>query len=252
MVELNELLAWCNSTLNVKAFKDYCPNGLQIEGRCSVDKIITAVTASQQAIDAAIVANASALIVHHGYFWKGEPEPLTGIKGQRIKKLMQHDISLIAYHLPLDAHPSLGNNAALADLLDIKITGPLDPSEAQPIGNVGELATAMRTSDFINMLNNHLQRAPLHLAGSSDTVQKIGFCTGAAQDFLYKAAAQGCDTYISGEVSERSYHEARELGIHYFACGHHATERGGVQRLGQALARQFNLDVTFMDFDNPV
>ncbi|RYY78837.1 MAG: Nif3-like dinuclear metal center hexameric protein [Moraxellaceae bacterium] len=252
MVELNQLLTWCNNTLNVKAFKDYCPNGLQIEGSHTVHKIVTAVTASQEAIDAAIAAHANVLMVHHGYFWKGEPEPLTGIKGQRIKKLMQHDISLIAYHLPLDAHVTLGNNAALADLLDMTITGPLDPTENQPIGNVGELPAPMSIDAFMTHLTERLQRTPLHLSGSSTTIQKVGFCTGAAQDFIVKAAALDCDAYISGEVSERTYHDAKELGIHYFACGHHATERGGIQRLGLALAQQFNLDVTFMDFDNPV
>lgn len=252
MVELNRLLNWCNQTLNVKAFKDYCPNGLQIEGKPVVSRIITAVTASQQAIDAAIAAQADVLLVHHGYFWKGEPAPLTGIKGQRIRKLMQHDISLMAYHLPLDAHPVLGNNAALADLLDITITGPLDPAEVQPIGNIGEIANAMTAEQLTKHLTDKLERTPLHLAGSSALIKKVGFCTGAAQDFLYKAVEQGCDAYISGEVSERTYHEAQEMGIHYFACGHHATERGGVQRLGHALAQQFNLAVQFVDFNNPV
>lgn len=252
MVELKQLLAWCDSTLSVNQFKDYCPNGLQIEGKSVVKKIMTAVTASQQAIDAAIAAQADALLVHHGYFWKGEAAPLTGIKGQRIKKLMQHDISLIAYHLPLDAHPQLGNNAALADLLDIRITGALDPSEKQPIGNVGELSQPMSVAELQQHLSQQLGREPLHLAGAQTQIKKIGFCTGAAQDFLIKAADLNCDAYISGEVSERTYHDARELGIHYFACGHHATERGGVQRLGQAIAGQFAIAVQFVDFDNPV
>lgn len=252
MVELKQLLKWCDQTLNVKAFKDYCPNGLQVEGHPEVEKIITAVTASQEAIDAAIAERAQVLLVHHGYFWKGEPDVLTGMKGKRIKALMQHDISLVAYHLPLDAHPTLGNNVALADLLDIKITGALDPNEAIPIGNVGELEHAVSVATLTDVLTQKLGRAPMNLAGSSKTIQKIGFCTGGAQDYLYKAVLQGCDAYISGEVSERTYHEAKELGIHYFACGHHATERGGVQRLGQALAQQFNLDVKFIDFNNPV
>ena len=156
MVELSQLLTWCNNTLNVKAFKDYCPNGLQIEGSHIVHNILTAVTASQAAIDAAIAANADVLMVHHGYFWKGEPEPLTGMKGQRIKKLMQHDISLIAYHLPLDAHAKLGNNAALADLLDITITGPLDPTESQPIGNIGELPAPMSIDALMTHLTQRL------------------------------------------------------------------------------------------------
>ncbi len=252
MVELNELVSWCNDILNVKVFKDYCPNGLQVESSTQLYKIITAVTASQEAIDAAIAEKANALLVHHGYFWKGEPEVLTGIKGQRIKKLMQHNISLIAYHLPLDAHITLGNNAALADLLDIQITGALDPSEAYPIGNIGELSNAMTVEQLSQHITTRLNRVPLHLAGHSATIKKVGFCTGGAQDYLYKAALQGCDAYISGEVSERTYHEAKELGIHYFACGHHATERGGVQRLGTAITQQFDVEVKFIDYANPV
>ena len=252
MVELNELVSWCNHILNVKAFKDYCPNGLQVESSAQLHKIITAVTASQEAIDAAIAEKADAILVHHGYFWKGEPDVLTGIKGQRIKKLMQHNISLIAYHLPLDAHITLGNNAALADLLKITVTGALDPSEAYPIGNVGELVSAMTPEQLSQHILLCLGRQPLHLAGTSTIIKKVGFCTGGAQDYLYKAALQGCDAYISGEVSERTYHEAKELGIHYFACGHHATERGGVQRLGTAIAKQFNVEVKFIDYDNPV
>ena len=252
MMKNTELEQLINEKLNSITFSDYGPNGLQVEGKETVQKIVMGVTASQALLDEAVRQQADAVIVHHGYFWKGEPEPLTGIKGQRIKKLMQHDISLIAYHLPLDAHVSLGNNAALADLLGITITGPLDPTENQPIGNVGELTAPMSADEFSTHLTNCLQRMPLHIAGASATIQKVGFCTGAAQDFLYKAAALDCDAYISGEVSERTYHEAKELGIHYFACGHHATERGGIQRLGQAVAQQFNLDVTFMDFNNPV
>ena len=252
MVELNELVSWCNHILNVKAFKDYCPNGLQVESSAQLHKIITAVTASQEAIDAAIAEKADAILVHHGYFWKGEPDVLTGIKGQRIKKLMQHNISLIAYHLPLDAHAMLGNNAALADLLKITVTGALDPSEAYPIGNVGELVSAMTPEQLSQHILLCLGRQPLHLAGTSTIIKKVGFCTGGAQDYLYKAALQGCDAYISGEVSERTYHEAKELGIHYFACGHHATERGGVQRLGNAIAKQFDVEVKFIDYNNPV
>lgn len=252
MVELNQLLSWCNDLLNVKAFKDYCPNGLQVEGRPQVRKIVSAVTASQEAIDTAITEQADVLLVHHGYFWKGESEVLTGMKGQRIKKLMQHDISLLAYHLPLDAHPTLGNNIALAELLAIQITDALDPSEANPIGHVGELTSAMTVEQFKQHINTQLGRMPLHLPGASTTIKKIGFCTGGAQDYLYKAFAQGCDAYISGEASERTYHEARELGVHYFGCGHHATERGGVQRLGQAMAQHFDVEVKFIDLNNPV
>lgn len=252
MIDLSTLVGWCDRELKATAFKDYCPNGLQIEGKKEIHKIVTAVTASQAAIEAAIAEQADALLVHHGYFWKGEPAQLTGMKGKRVKALMQHDISLIAYHLPLDAHPLLGNNIALADLLEIQITGALDPSENYPIGNIGELVQAFSIEAFKDHLQQKLNRTPQHLTGKSVTIQKVGFCTGGAQDFLYKAFEQGCDTYISGEVSERTFHEAQELGIHYFACGHHATERGGIIRLGQALAKQFNIIEKFIDIPNPV
>lgn len=252
MVELSQLVSWCNNTLNVSAFKDYCPNGLQVEGKPQIHKIVTAVTASQAAIDAAIAEQADALLVHHGYFWKGEAYPLTGMKGARIKTLMQHDISLIAYHLPLDAHPTLGNNAALADLLGIQITGGLDPNERFPIGNIGELSHPLSAAQLTQLLSETLQRPAQHMGHGPAQIQKIGFCTGGAQDYLYKAVEQGCDAYISGEVSERTFHEANELGIHYFACGHHATERGGIMRLGQALVKQFNIIEKYIDISNPV
>jgi dinuclear metal center YbgI/SA1388 family protein len=252
MVELNQLVNWCNNTLNAAAFKDYCPNGLQVEGKSHIHKIITAVTASQTAIDAAIAEQADALIVHHGYFWKGEPSPLTGMKGKRIKALMQHDISLIAYHLPLDAHPTLGNNIALAELLGIETTGALDPSEHYPIGNIGTLRQALSVEQLSTLLTDKLHRPAQHMGQGPALIKKIGFCTGGAQDYLYKAVDQGCDAYISGEVSERTFHETQELGIHYFACGHHATERGGIIRLGQALAKQFNVIEKFIDISNPV
>ena len=252
MANLKELINWCDTILQAHQFKDYCPNGLQIEGKSEVHQLVSSTTASLQAIEAALDLKADALIVHHGYFWKGEPQQLTGLKGKRVKQLMQADVSLIAYHLPLDAHTEFGNNKALADLLGITITGALDPTERFPIGNVGELSTAISSTDFAQLLQDKLGQSPLHISSGKDQIKKIGFCTGGAQDFLYKAAALNCDAYISGEVSERTYHEALEYGVDYFAAGHHATERYGVQRLAEALADAFNLKHQYVELNNPV
>ena len=259
------LVAFCDDYLEASAFKDYAPNGLQVDGGQPIKRIVTGVTACEALIDAAIAANADAIMVHHGYFWKGESEPITGIKGRRIRKLMQHGISLIAYHLPLDAHPMIGNNAKLAQALGLTITEALYPHEAHPVGNI---ATCLPQSaeQLKATITQALSRAPLHIASTysdsnaeadslnktaSKTIERIGICTGGAQDMIEQAALMHCDAYISGEISERTTHSARELEIDYFACGHHATERGGIQALGDVVAQHFALDVIFIDIDNP-
>lgn len=252
MAQLKEIIQWCDQTLNTHEFKDYAPNGLQIEGKSEVQKILCAVTASQEAIDAAVAQNADLLLVHHGYFWKGEPYPITGMRGKRIKSLIQHDISLVGYHLPLDSHPSLGNNAAIAECLALENLQALDPSERHPIGNIGFLKQAMSATEFRDYLTARLGFKTIHLPAEKSQIQKVGFCTGAAQDFIGKAAEQGCDAFISGEVSERTYYEAKELGVHYYACGHHATERYGVQRLAKAISEQFNIEYSYFELNNPI
>lgn len=252
MAQLKEIIQWCDETLNTHEFKDYAPNGLQIEGRSDVQKILCAVTASQEAIEAAIAQNADLLLVHHGYFWKGEPYPITGMRGKRIKSLIQHDISLVGYHLPLDSHPSLGNNAAIAECLALENLQALDPSERHPIGNIGFLKQALSATEFRDYLTARLGFNTIHLPAEKNQIQKVGFCTGAAQDFIGKAAEQGCDAFISGEVSERTYYEAKELGVHYYACGHHATERYGVQRLAKAISEQFNIEYSYFELNNPI
>lgn len=252
MAQLQDILQWCDQTLLSSEFKDYAPNGLQIEGKADVKKIVCAVTASLDAIDAAIEAQADLLLVHHGYFWKGEPAPITGMRGARIKKLIQHDISLVGYHLPLDAHSSLGNNAAIAELLELENIQALNPNDRHPIGNIGYLKQAVSAEAFKQQLSDVFNREIIHLPSTTEKIQKIGFCTGAAQDFITQAAEQGCDAYISGEVSERTFYEARELNVHYFACGHHATERYGVQRLAQALSKQFDVEAIYYEQGNPI
>lgn len=252
MASLNEIIQWCDHTLKSPEFKDYAPNGLQIEGKAEVKKILCAVTASQTAIDAAIAYGADLLLVHHGYFWKGEAYPITGMRGKRIKALIQHDISLVGYHLPLDSHPTLGNNAAIADLLALENIEALDPSEKHPIGNIGYLKQAMSPEAFKTYVSERLDFDAIHLPADKTSIYKVGFCTGGAQDYISKAASQDCDAYISGEVSERTFYEARELDVHYYACGHHATEKYGVQRLAKAISEQFNIEYSYFELNNPI
>ncbi|MGO3755959.1 Nif3-like dinuclear metal center hexameric protein [Psychrobacter celer] len=257
------LTEFCDYYLSASAFKDYAPNGLQVDGGRPIRRIVTGVTACEALIDAAIAEDADAIMVHHGYFWKGEPMTITGMKGQRIRKLMQHGISLIGYHLPLDAHPKIGNNAKLAEMLGLTITEALYPHESHPVGNIATCPPQSAES-LTQTITQALGRIPLHISGhyqyladeAADTaapklLKRIGICTGGAQDMIEQAAAMGCDAYISGEISERTTHSARELGIDYFACGHHATERAGIQALGDIIAQQFGLSVRFIDIDNP-
>lgn len=247
-----QLATWLDDLLQANEFNDYCPNGLQVDADRPIYKVITGVTASQALIEQAIAKDAQAIVVHHGYFWKGEPAPLTGMKGKRVRLLMQHGISLFAYHLPLDAHPTLGNNAQLAKRLGLTLTEALYPHEKHPVGNIANLDEPISVATLTAKLTQALQRPPLHLAGGHTILRRIGICTGAAQDMLEQAVQQGCDAFISGEVSERTTHIARELGIEYFACGHHATERGGIQALGERMATTLGLNVDFVDIDNPV
>ncbi|UNU73223.1 Nif3-like dinuclear metal center hexameric protein [Moraxella nasovis] len=244
------LSQFCDELLDIDEFKDYCPNGLQVDADTPIHKIITGVTACQALIDHAVKVGADCILVHHGYFWKGESQPLVDMKGKRIRTLLQNNISLIAYHLPLDAHPTLGNNAKLAERLDLKITGALHPNEKHPIGNIAT-CTPITAHDLATKIEKELGRKPLHIGGNDDKLTKIGLCTGAAQDMIEQAALMGCDAFISGEISERTTHIAREMGIHYFAAGHHATERDGIHALGDLLADKFGIEVQFVDIYNP-
>jgi len=251
-VGLDELMAALTRELRPEQFKDYCPNGLQVQGRDRVERLVTGVTACQALIDAAIEQQADAILVHHGYFWRGEDAALTGIKRQRIKTLMAHDISLIAYHLPLDAHPELGNNVQLAKLLGLTPGDALSRQNNHDMGLVAQLPEPVSGADFAALLTDRLHRKPLHIAGTDAPITRVAWCTGAAQGYIEKAVAAGADAYVSGEISEPTVHSAREHGIHYFAAGHHATERYGVQALGKLIAQRFDLQHQFIDIDNPV
>ncbi len=247
-----QLQQWCHRELSVSQFKDYAPNGLQVEGKADIGLLVTGVTACEALIDAAIDAGADGILVHHGYFWKGEAPELTGMKGRRIRKLMQHELNLFAYHLPLDAHGEWGNNRALADRMNWRVSGPLIAGQQPAIGNIADLEQPIEALALELQLTEQLSHPVQWIAGGPTHIRRIGWCTGAAQDYLEHAVAQGCDAFVSGEISERTVHEAREMGIHYFAAGHHATEKGGVQRLGQAIAAEFGIQVEFIDIPNPV
>ncbi len=251
MVELQKLVSHCDELLDVDRFRDYAPNGLQIEGRARVSKIVTGVTASQALIDAAINAQADVLLVHHGFFWKGESSRITGLKRKRVSALIENDMSLLAYHLPLDAHEQLGNNAQLAALLGIHVDGRFGRG-GEDIAMHGHLECELRVDEFASLIKNALGRGALHLPGESKKIKRVAWCSGAAQDYIEQAYELGVQAFISGEVSENTTHFARESGVHYFAAGHHATERYGVQALGRHLADVFDVDHQFVEIDNPV
>ncbi|GAD89089.1 hypothetical protein VHA01S_014_01140 [Vibrio halioticoli NBRC 102217] len=242
-----------NDKLSAQQIKDCAPNGLQVEGTENIKKIVTGVTASQALIDEAIRLNADALLVHHGYFWKGEPEPIVGMKGRRIRALIKNDINLYGYHLPLDIHPELGNNAKLAELLDIEIEGGLE-GHAQSVALYGRLKSPVTGAEFAQRIAQVLNREPLHIAPdfADKMIESVGWCTGGGQDYIQLAADHQLDAFISGEISERTTFVAREQGIHYFSAGHHATERYGIKALGEWLAEQYGFEVTFVDINNPV
>lgn len=251
-VQLSEIMTVCNELLQPEQFKDYCPNGLQVAGAESVTKIISGVTASQALIEAAIENDAQAILVHHGYFWKGDDPKITGMLRQRLKLLLANDISLIAYHLPLDAQPEFGNNASLAKQLGLRITGGLEGDADRSIGLIGELEQPMAGDEFARLLSQRLGRVPLYIEGSKPCIKTIAWCTGAAQGFIARAAELNVDAYLTGEASEQTVHVARETGLHFFAAGHHATERYGVQALGKLLAEKLGVEHRYIEIDNPV
>ncbi|CUU51915.1 Nif3-like dinuclear metal center hexameric protein [Actinobacillus pleuropneumoniae] len=251
-LELEQII---DEKLNSKVINDYAPNGLQVEGKVQIQRIITGVTATLPLIEKAIEKNADAILVHHGYFWKSESPCIRGMKGKRIKQLLVNDINLFGYHLPLDIHSELGNNAQLAKKLGvINLQGLEDRPNSIPV--YGELETPISAQDLENRIETVLNRKPIlcdeFIADyPHKLIRKVGICTGGGQGYIDLAASKGCDAFISGEISEQTTHSAREQGIYYFACGHHATERDGVKALGEWLAKEYGLDVEFIDIDNP-
>lgn len=248
-MDRDELELYLNNLLQSARFRDYCPNGLQVQGRRRVEKVATGVTASLAFVEAAIEWGADALFVHHGYFWKNEAAPIVGYKHRRLRALLVNDVNLFAYHLPLDSHPELGNNVQLGERLGWIPDGRFGEND---IGWLTTLPMPLTLEGLAAQVHNTLGRAPLVIGDDDRPIRRIAWCTGAAQGYFDAAIAAGADAYLSGEVSEPTTHLARESGVAYLGAGHHATERYGVQAVGAHLADQFDIEHLFIDIDNPV
>ncbi|MGQ4275779.1 Nif3-like dinuclear metal center hexameric protein [Pseudidiomarina sp. E22-M8] len=252
LVEREQLEAYLQQFLAVDGIRDYCPNGLQVEGRDQIQKIVTGVTACQQLLERAILVDADAILVHHGYFWKGEPQPVKGMKKRRLQTLLRNNLNLFAYHLPLDVHPRLGNNAQLARVMDWPEPSALTEVEPEGVVMFSELLHDETAEQVALHLETRLGRALVCAVHEpQQKIRRVAWCTGGGQGFIDAAAQAGCDLFITGEVSEPTVHSAREQGIAFFAAGHHATERYGIQALGEHLAEKFGLDHQFIDVDSP-
>ncbi len=248
-MQREDLRNYLDSVLDAPRFRDYCPNGLQVEGRSEICKIVVAVTAAQSVVDAAVACGADALLVHHGYFWRGEDGRITGIRKTRLAALLGQDINLFGYHLPLDAHPEWGNNAQLGRLLGWEVGGRF---AEQDVGFFGAPRTPKSAADVAIDLARSLGREPLLIGDSAKPIKRIAWCSGGAQGYFEQAIAIGADIYVSGEISEQTVHLARESGVAFIAAGHHATERYGVQALAAHLTEKFGLECDYVEIDNPV
>lgn len=259
MTDRQELQAALDAMLQPERFKDYCPNGLQVEGRMEVRKIVSGVTASLALIDAAIAEGADTIFVHHGLFWRGYDGRVTGWMRQRLGRLLEHNINLLAYHLPLDAHPELGNNAQLGHRLGLRATGRFGDQELGCIGGVAASNEGLMLDDvgfssaqaLARRVETTLGHSVVLVPGKQGPVRRIAWCTGGAQGYFEDAIAAGADAFITGEISEPQAHLARETGVAYLACGHHATERYGAPAVAAHIAAQFGLQHAFIDIDNP-
>ncbi len=248
-MELSRLVGYLQQILQPERFSDYCPNGLQIQGRSNVLKIVSGVTASMDLLQAAADVEADAVLVHHGFFWKNEDPCIVGIKQKRIKFLLDHNISLLAYHLPLDAHPELGNNAQLANRLGLNLEGCTGNQNILAYGTLSELRMLGEFSEFVDL---QLDRTPMVIGSDSKQIKRVAWCSGGAQSYMQDAIDLGVDLFISGEISEQTYHLARESGVAYMAAGHHATERYGVKALADHVAARFSISQEFIDIHKPV
>lgn len=244
-----ELELYLNDMLDIDRFKDYSPNGLQVEGRRRIGKIATGVTASLAFLTAATEWGADAVLVHHGYFWRNESPQITGRKYRRLKQLIDHEINLFAYHLPLDDHPEVGNNAQLGARLGLIGESRFGPAG---IGWMSTLPMPVTLAHFAAQVHQTLGRAPLLLGDPDVELRRIAWCTGGAQHYFEAAIDAGADVYLTGEISEQTTHIAAESGVAFLAAGHHATERYGVQALGAHVSERFDVEHLFIDIDNPV
>jgi dinuclear metal center YbgI/SA1388 family protein len=249
LMQLSELNHYLTQLLQPERFSDYCPNGLQVEGKHEIKKIVTGVTASLELLQRARAANADAILVHHGYFWRGESQPVTGIKMRRLKFLLDNELNLFAYHLPLDAHPTVGNNVMLGQVLGLDVAGWLDDKSMIAWSTLKQAQSLQALADRISA---KLNRTVQLVGDGNKSVQTVAWCTGAAQGYIEQAITSNIDVFISGEISEQTVHLARESNTAYIAAGHHATERYGIQALGVHLAENLHIEHEFIDADNPV
>lgn len=250
----SELEKQLKTWLQPELYEDYCPNGLQIEGKEQIKKIAFAVSATRESVEKAVKANADCLIVHHGLFWKFHgTRPLTGAFYHRVAPLLKHDISLFGFHLPLDAHLEFGNAKALADLLELQNISPFGLYKKTYIGVKGEFKTALSAHELSQILKAKLNRDVLvAIPNEQKPIRHIGIITGGARDEWQLSLQEGLDAYLTGEMSEHHYHESRESGITMFAAGHHATEKFGIQRLKEKIESHFkDVETIFFDSDNP-
>jgi len=249
MININALTHYTQQLLQVDRFKDYCPNGLQVEGKREIRKIVTGVTASMALLEAALQNGADAILVHHGYFWRNEDPRVVGIKRNRLAFLLKHDLNLAAYHLPLDAHATYGNNVQLAQVLNFEMEGFTGEPAIIAHGNLKETMSLHKLAQHIEKT---LLRKPITIGDMQKPIKKIAWCTGAAQGYLENAIDLGVDAFISGEISEQTTHIALESGVSYISAGHHVTERYGIKALGEHLAETFQIEHQFIDIENPV
>ena len=251
--ELSQLVQACQTLLTPERFKDYGPNGLQVEGKAQVDVLISGVTASKAMIEAAIDAKADAILVHHGLFWRGQEGTVTGWMKQRLRLLLAHDISLLAYHLPLDAHPEWGNNAQLGRRLGWRADSQFGEQQLGCLGQAADDTVWPNAQALAAHLQQGLGRAPVWVGADDVTrpIRRVAWCSGGAQSYFEAAIAAGADAFVTGEISEPQAHLARETGVAFFACGHHATERYGAPAVAAHVAAQLGLVHRFIDIDNP-
>lgn len=250
-VARDELVAYLRDLLASDQGADYCPNGLQVEGRPTIRRLITGVSACHELFVRARQADADAVLVHHGLFWNGASPVLTGMMYRRVRELIDGEISLLAYHLPLDRHPTLGNNSLAARAFGLDELEPFADYKGLPTGYKGRFVSPLPIAELEERCARIYGQKPLVFRGGPDLVEGLGIVSGGAQRELYTAIAEGLDAFITGEVSEWVMNVAREAGVHYFAAGHYATERLGVRQLGEHLAEQFGISVEFIDIPNP-
>jgi len=252
MADLHEIVAFANELLEIEKIPDSCPNGLQVEGKREVERIVTGVSACMELFEEAAQRQADAVIVHHGMFWDSDPRPVKGAIKARIKFLLDNDISLIGYHLPLDRHPEVGNNIELVKRLGLTNPKPFGMHRGQSISYIAKTKSPVTFDEFVTTINQVIGREPVCYSFGQDMIDSVAICSGSAPELVLEAVAEKADLFITGEDAEWVYHLSKEEGIHYVAAGHHATERFGVMALGERIKEKFGIDVRFVDIPNPI